>query len=144
MVPELGDVNASMLFIQPHKGKADAYSDMVLQSKQILERVSQRTASTRKDFIVDNSLLTFKHKYRQIEGCGNLFLYDIPKQSMQKGGIFFPDATSPLCTDVLRWSLDTIFHQVAYDAQRLLNDMENTVLNAGQFEQEINPLLQEI
>jgi hypothetical protein len=141
VIPELASVSANLIFLQPERGKSVNYSDMVLQSKRILNEVGSRARKYREQIIVDNQLVKNKNVFRTDDRCGNGYLYDFPSRSMQKGGLFFPAANSSLCPNILEWVMDTILRQVRLDNDLILRGMQEKFVMLGRLKQKVNPQL---
>lgn len=144
VVPQLSEVAANLVFLQSNRGKAAAYSDMVLQAKRILNEVGKGAAEVRQEIIVDNTLVKYKNELSPIDRCGNGYLFDFPEQSMQKGGLFFPKANAMMCPDLLEWAIDTIFNQIKQDNETLLSGIAENFRMLGRLQQEVNPRLTKI
>lgn len=143
VVPQLAAVSANLLFLQSNVGKAQNYSDFVMQAKRMLEEVGREERPFRQQIIVDNNLVTLRNELVEINRCGNGYLYDFPAKSMQKGGIFFPNANQGLCPDLLEWAIDTLLTQVRVDNDLLMRGMRSKFSILNHLEHRANPELKE-
>lgn len=144
LVKKLARAGVSLVFVQSNRGKAHNYSDFVLQSKRLLKDVARESAMGRKQMIVDNGLVRYRSEFKSEDRCGNGFLFDFPENSMAKGGVFFPQAESWMCPDVLHWVMDSIFKQIRWDTDTLLAGIEKNFRTMSRLEQEVDSTLKEI
>ena len=142
VVRQLAETSANLLFIQPNLGKAQNYSDFVLQAKRMLDEVGKAARRSRQSIIVNNQLVKNQNTLKTIDRCGNGYLYDFPGKSMQKGGLFFPNANQSLCPDLLEWVMDTLLRQIRQDHDTLLSSMRERFSTLGYLQQDVNPRLQ--
>jgi hypothetical protein len=141
VVPMLASASANLLFLQSNLGKAQNYSDYVLQAKRMLEEVGRYTRRYRQQIIVDNQWVKLENELKMIDRCGNGYLYDFPEKSMQKGGLFFPNSNRALCPDLFEGIMDTLFQQIRLDNQLLLSGLRGRFALLSHLEQKVNPKL---
>ena len=87
--------------------------------------------------------MKFQNELKEMNRCGNGYLYDFPNESMQKGGLFFPNADRALCPDIFEWVMDTLLHQIKLDNALLLPAMTAKFAMLGHLQQNVNPQLKE-
>jgi len=87
---KLGETSSRIIFYQLESKVDDQHQDYILQSKDILSKVSTSHARFIRSFIVENDLIKNKNTFTNIPAVDNIYLYDAPANSTYQGGITFP------------------------------------------------------
>ncbi|PKH52828.1 hypothetical protein CXF68_19945 [Tenacibaculum sp. Bg11-29] len=111
---KLGETSSRIIFYQLESKVDDQHQDYILQSKDILSKVSTSHASFIRSFIVENDLIKNKNTFTNIPAVDNIYLYDAPDNSTYQGGITFPRINKVLSATSFDKTLDSVLSKTIH------------------------------
>ena len=108
LIAQIGRKSGGFLFVQTKRSYDTPYQDFILQAKFILDKLSKEYTNSTADYIVDDKLVKLE-LFRNMETeDANVYLFDVPNNSLSFGGILFPKGRGELQNTTLELALDSI------------------------------------
>lgn len=123
LVARIGKKSGGFLFVQTKRSYDTPYQDFILQAKSILDNLSKEYTNYTADYIVDDKLVK-PELFRNMEmEDANVYLFDVPNNSLSFGGILFPKGRGELQNTTLELALDSINSQIRTINHTLLTSL---------------------
>ncbi len=110
LIKKLTTNSSRIVFFQIDSGVEEDYQNFILQSKILLANVANHYTEYIKGYNVDYNLIKPDNTFSNLEGNGNTFIFDSPKNSSYQGAIVFPsidERSTPQDFDIVVDSLIT-------------------------------------
>lgn len=123
LIAQIGRKSGGFLFVQTKRSYDTPYQDFILQAKSILDKLSKEYTNSTADYIVDDKLVKLE-LFRNMETeDANVYLFDVPDNSLSFGGILFPKGRGELQNTTLELALDSINSQIQTINHTLLTSL---------------------
>lgn len=111
LIAQIGRKSGGFLFVQTKRSYDTPYQDFILQAKFILDKLSKEYTNSTADYIVDDKLVKLE-LFRNMETeDANVYLFDVPNNSLSFGGILFPKGRGELQNTTLELALIPLIHR---------------------------------
>ncbi len=127
----LGQTSSRLIFYQLENQANDKHQEYILQSKDILNRVSKQHADFIRAYIVDNALIKNENVFKNIPSVDNIYVYDAPKNSTYQGGIVFPKINKALLATSLDTTINAVLNTSIKFNSELVNSLEYNTSKLG-------------
>lgn len=123
LTTKLAQKSGCLLFVQMTRSNDIPYQNFILQAKTVLSNLSDEYVDFISNYIVDGNLVK-PELFQNIETeDANIYLYDVPAQSLSIGGIIFPKGHETLQNATLELVLDSINSDIETINHNLLNSL---------------------
>lgn len=120
---KLAQKSSCLLFVQMNRSNDIPYQDFILEAKSVLSNLSDEYVDFISNYIVDDGLVKAE-LFRNVETeDANIYLYDVPSQSLSVGGIIFPKRQETLQNATLELALDSINSHIETINNNLLSSL---------------------
>lgn len=144
LITKAGQELGSFLFVQTKRSYETPYQDFILQAKSMLDALSHQYVNHIGNYIVDDKLIK-PELFRNIETDeANIFLFDVPSQSLSAGGILFPKGRGLLHNTALEVALDSINLNIQTTNETILKSLLYHESKLGTLRSRPTPDLKEI
>lgn len=128
---KLGQTSSRLIFYQLENKSDDNHQDFILQSKDILSKVSKHHANFIRAFVVDNNMLKNDNTYVSIPSSDNIYVYDAPDNSTYQGGIVFPKINKRLSPISFDKALDSVLTKTIKFNNKFTNSLDYHINKLG-------------
>ncbi len=128
---QLGQTSSRLIFYQLENKADNQHQDFVLQSKDILSRVSKHHLDFIRAYIVDNDLIKDENTFISVPAVGNIYVYDAPENSTYQGGVAFPKINKMLAPTSFDSALDSVLTKTIRFNDKFTNSLDYHAKNLG-------------
>lgn len=128
---KLGKTSSRLIFYQLENKPDKKYQDYILQSKDILSRVSKHHLDFIRAYIVDNDLIKDENTFVSVPAVDNIYVYDAPQNSTYQGGVTFPKINKVLSATSFDIALDSVLSKTIKFNHRFTNSLDYHAKNLG-------------
>jgi|GEM_PF-1693434 len=137
---DLAAANVRPVFFQPYSASNEAYTALIMQAKNILERVSESVQPQKRIVQVGN--MTEKHysnAFRNPEsGATNVYCLDYPDNAAHQGFLIFPTVGTKTDGKYLTGAFDSLLVQIEYENKRNIESIRNVFNSPAVFNNQVN------
>lgn len=137
---DLAAANVRPIFFQPYSASNEAYTALIMQGKNIMERLSESVQPQKRILHVGNT--TEKHysnAFRNSEfGTTNVYCLDYPDNSAHQGFLIFPTVGTKTDGKYLAGAFDSLLVQVEYENKRNIESIRNVFNSPAVFNNQVN------